>query len=96
MKQRLIGALILLPLILTFFAGNIIFTIFSLVLGIIGFMELKIAFSKKRYLYSLYICCNYSHLIIFDVIGCSFKYGNICNSILCRFVSCNDAIIRAN
>ena len=37
----------MLPLILIFFAGNIVFTIFSLVLGVLGFMELKIAFSKK-------------------------------------------------
>ena len=48
MKERMKGILLMLPLIAVFFLGNIVFTIFALVLGIIGFHELKEAFAKKE------------------------------------------------
>lgn len=47
MKDRMKGILLMLPLIAVFFLGNIVFTLFVLVLGIIAFHELKDAFSKK-------------------------------------------------
>ena len=62
MKQRLKGVLLMLPLILTFFAGNIVFTIFTLLLGIIGFMELKISFVKKG------ICIPFIFVIIVPIL----------------------------
>ena len=48
MKERMKGILLMLPLIAVFFLGDIVFTIFALVLGIIGFHELKEAFAKKE------------------------------------------------
>lgn len=47
MNQRMKGILLMLPLISVFFLGDIVFTIFTLVLGVMGYNELKHAFSKK-------------------------------------------------
>lgn len=76
MKQRLKGALLLLPLILAFFAGDVVFTILSIVLGIVGFIELKIAFSKKG------ICVPIIFAAIIPALLLLISFANISNIVL--------------
>ena len=48
MNPRLKGILLLLPLISVFFLGDIVFTAFALILGVIAYFELRKAFSHKE------------------------------------------------
>ena len=46
--QRIKGALMMLPLVIAFFCGDVVFTIMTLMMGCLAFLELKGAFAKKE------------------------------------------------